>query len=62
MDELAVEAKVRIAMQHQALNAVVRFFAEVVGRKVEGLEGYLRARSTDCLCRRLPASQPLRAA
>ena len=43
----------------QALNAVVRFYEEVLGRKVEGAEGYLRARSTDCLCRRLPASQAL---
>ena len=39
MDELAVEAKVRIETQHQALNAVVRFYAEVLGRKVEGAEG-----------------------
>ena len=47
LDMLAADGRVRIATQHQALNAVVRFFAEVVGRKVEGLEGYLRARSTD---------------
>ena len=47
LDMLAVEQQVRVAMQHQALNAIVRFYAEVLGRKVEGAEGYLRARSTD---------------
>ena len=47
LDMLAVEMKVRIATQHQALNAVVRFFVEVLGRPVEGLEGYLRARNSD---------------
>jgi integron integrase len=47
LDELAAEAKVRIATQHQALNAVVRFFVEVLGRPVDGVEGYLRARSSD---------------
>ena len=47
LDMLAADERVRVATQHQALNAVVRFFAEVVGRPVEGLEGYLRARSTD---------------
>ena len=47
LDMLAADARVRVATQHQALNAIVRFFAEVAGRKVEGLEGYLRARSTD---------------
>ena len=62
LDMLAVEQQVRVATQHQALYAIVRFYAEVLGRKVEGAEGYLRARSTDCLCRHLPASQPLRAA
>ena len=49
MDELAVEAKVRIETQHQALNAVVRFYAEVLGRKVEGVEGYPGAQNTDGL-------------
>jgi len=47
LDELAVEAKVRIATQHQALNAVVWFFKEVLHRPLEGLDGYLRARNTD---------------
>jgi integron integrase len=47
LDALALEAKVRIATQHQALNALVCFFNEVQGRKLEGLEDYLRARSSD---------------
>ncbi len=47
LDDLALREKVRVATQHQALNAVVRFFAEVLERPVEGVEGYLRARNTD---------------
>jgi integron integrase len=47
LDALAVEEKVRIATQHQALNALACFFKEVLGRPMEGVEGYLRARSTD---------------
>ena len=47
LDELAVEAKVMIATQHQALNAVVWFFKEVLHRPLEGLDGYLRARNSD---------------
>ena len=47
LDMLARDEKVRVATQHQALNALVRFFAEVLERPVNGLEGYLRARSTD---------------
>ena len=47
LDELAGKGMVRIATQHQALNAVVRFFAEVLERPVDGVEGYLRARSSD---------------
>ena len=37
----------RVATQHQALNAVVRFHEEVLGREVEGAEDYLRARRSD---------------
>ena len=62
LDMLEADEMVRVATQHQALNAVVRFHEEVLGRKVEGAEGYRGARNTDCLCRRLPASKPLRAA
>ena len=47
LDALALEAKVRIATQHQALNALACFFNEVLGRKMEGVEDYLRARSSD---------------
>jgi integron integrase len=47
LDALALDAKVRIATQHQALNALVGFFREVLGRKVEGVEDYLRARNSD---------------
>ena len=47
LDMLAGDLRVRVATQHQALNAVVRFHEEVLGRKVEGAEDYLRARSTD---------------
>ena len=37
----------RVATQHQALNAVVRFHEEVLGREVEGAEDYLRARRSE---------------
>lgn len=47
LDGLALDEQVRIATQHQALNALAGFFTEVLGRKLEGAEGYLRARSTD---------------
>ena len=48
LDRLARrEGQVRLATQHQALNAVVRFFEEMLGRKPEGVEGYLRARNTE---------------
>jgi len=47
LDMLAADQKVRVATQHQALNAVVRFYEEVLGRRLEGAEGYLRARNTD---------------
>jgi site-specific recombinase XerD len=47
LDMLAADARVRVATQHQALNAVVRFFTEMLGRTVEGVEGYLRARNSD---------------
>jgi integron integrase len=44
---LAAEQQVRVATQHQALNAVVKFFKLALERGVEGVEGFLRARSTD---------------
>ncbi len=47
LDALALEDKVRVATQHQALNALSSFFGEVLGRKLEGAESYLRARSSD---------------
>ena len=47
LDMLAADQRVRVATQHQALNAVVRFHEEVLGRKVEGAEDYLRARRSD---------------
>ncbi len=47
LDWLAADQQVRVATQHQALNAVVRFHEVVLGRKLEGAEGYLRARQTD---------------
>lgn len=47
LDALALNEKVRIATQHQALNALACFFKEVLGRPMEGVEGYLRARSSD---------------
>lgn len=47
LDALALDEKVRIATQHQALNALAGFFNEALGRKLEGAEGYLRARSTE---------------
>ena len=34
LDMLAGDLRVRVATQHQALNAVVRFHEEVLGRKV----------------------------
>jgi integron integrase len=47
LDMLAADLRVRVATQHQALNAVVRFHEEVLGRKVEGAENYLRAQRSD---------------
>ena len=37
----------RVATQHQALNAVVWFHEVVLGREMEGAEDYLRARRSE---------------